>query len=132
MKLKKDEIIEANILRVIVEESPMSEEEIVIKTGYPEHVVKHFLEMINFGETLNDILRRLCIDGTAIVKCYDKYNEEYKRNLPHLRIVDPLNFIIKPHFKPPNLIILLLPISLKNKKKKKEKIFIKIQTYSFS
>jgi hypothetical protein len=59
-------------------------------------IVDNFLKKIGFGEFLNDLLRRLAIDGTAIAKCYIKYNEEYKRNLPELRIVDPLNFIGDP------------------------------------
>jgi len=59
-------------------------------------IVVNFLKKIGFGEFLNDFLRRLCIDGIGIVKCFNKYSEEYKRNLPTLRIVDPLNFIIDP------------------------------------
>jgi len=59
-------------------------------------IVLNFLRKINFGEFLNDFIRRLVIDGTAITKCFKFWNPEYKRNLPTLRIVDPLNFIIDP------------------------------------
>lgn len=59
-------------------------------------VLANFLKKMNFGETLNDLLRRLAIDGTGIIKYYNQYSLEYKRNLPTLRIVDPLNFIIDP------------------------------------
>lgn len=59
-------------------------------------ILLNFLKKIYFGETLNDVLRRLNIDGTSIVKCFKQYSEEYKRNLPVIKIVDPLNFIIDP------------------------------------
>ena len=59
-------------------------------------ILANFLKKMSFGETLNDFLRRLTIDGTGIIKCFNKWSEEYKRNLPTLRIVDPLNFIIDP------------------------------------
>ena len=60
-------------------------------------ILANFMKKMNFGETLNDFLRRLAIDGTAIFKYYNQYSLEYKRNLPTLRIVDPLNFIIDPN-----------------------------------
>lgn len=59
-------------------------------------VLANFLKKMNFGETLNDFLRRLAIDGTAVFKYFNQYSKEYKRNLPTLRIVDPLNLLIDP------------------------------------
>lgn len=59
-------------------------------------VTLHFLKRINFSETLNDLIRRLTIDGTAIVKIFPQFNKEFGRNMPQLRIVDPLNIVIDP------------------------------------
>jgi len=59
-------------------------------------ILANFLKKINFGEFLNDFLRRLAIDGTAIAKCYLAYNEEFKRNLPVVKVVDTLNVIVDP------------------------------------
>lgn len=59
-------------------------------------IIFNFLKKMGFGEILNDIVRRLNIDGTIIVKCFKQYSEEFKRNLPTLRIVDTLNGIIDP------------------------------------
>lgn len=59
-------------------------------------IVLHFLKLMNFGEFLNDLIRRVAIDGTVPVKTYLKYSNEHKRNLPHLRLKDVLNIVIDP------------------------------------
>jgi len=59
-------------------------------------VLMNFLKKIGFGETLNDALRRLTIDGTVVVKVFKSWNPEYKRNMPTLRIVDTLNIVTDP------------------------------------
>ena len=59
-------------------------------------ILANFLKRMFFGDTLNDFIRKLSIDGTGIVKYFNKYNPEYKRNMPTLRIVDPLNIIMDP------------------------------------
>ena len=70
------------------------------KDSKPAQLVRlitlHFMRLVGFGEFLNDLIRRLTIDGTAIAKCVKKWSPEHKRNLPYLSIVDPLNFILDP------------------------------------
>jgi len=52
------------------------------------------LKRINFSETINDMIRRVTIDGTVVVKITEEYNKEFKRILPKVRIVDTLNLIL--------------------------------------
>lgn len=59
-------------------------------------VTLHFLKIIGFGEFLNEFTRSLTIDGTGIAKAVRVWSKEYKRNLPRLSIVDPLNLVIDP------------------------------------
>ena len=61
-------------------------------------ILFNFLGKIHFGERLNDTIRRTCIDGTGIVKVYEKYSDEFKRKMIDLRVVDPLNIIVDPTF----------------------------------
>ena len=92
-------------VETIVKNIDLDTKDIVIKSpqakdSKPAQLVRlltlHFMRMVGFGEFLNDIIRRLTIDGTAIAKCVKRWSPEHKRNLPHLSIVDPLNFIIDP------------------------------------
>ncbi|HEB13445.1 MAG TPA: hypothetical protein ENI13_00520 [candidate division CPR3 bacterium] len=59
-------------------------------------IVANYLKRMQFGEFLNDFIRKLCIDGTATVKVFNMYSEEFKRNMPTLRVIDSLNAIIDP------------------------------------
>lgn len=54
------------------------------------YVLQWFFRKINFGQTLNDLIRSMCVDGTAIVKVWKD-----KKNVC-LRQVDLLNFYIDP------------------------------------
>jgi hypothetical protein len=54
------------------------------------YVLKHFLDKIQFGKLLNNIIRMVAIDGTCIVKSWKD-----GKNL-RSKIVDRLNFIADP------------------------------------
>lgn len=54
------------------------------------YVLKKKLEDINFGATINDLLRRVCIDGTGILKA-----EEIDGKLS-VKVVDRLNMYFDP------------------------------------
>jgi len=61
-------------------------------------ILFNYLGKIHFGEKLNDTIRRTCIDGTGILKVYEKYSDEFKKKMIHLTVVDPLNIIVDPTF----------------------------------
>lgn len=61
-------------------------------------ILFNILGKIHFGETLNNLIRRTCIDGTGIVKVYEKYSDEFKKKMIQVKVIDPLNIIIDPTF----------------------------------
>lgn len=64
-----------------------------LTTLYRE-ITKENLEKIGFGETLNQMERDLCIDGTAVWKIMETKKDG--KVIPDIRKVDLLNFYIDP------------------------------------
>ena len=65
-------------------------------TGLVRAIVKNFLDKIYFGETLDEMERQLAIDGTAVWKTLEVYDEETKKKTLKIVPVDLLNVYIDP------------------------------------
>jgi hypothetical protein len=65
-------------------------------TGLVRNVVKNELDYIHFGETLDELERTLAIDGTAVWKTVEYYDEVHKKKCIKILPVDLLNFYIDP------------------------------------
>ena len=65
-------------------------------TGLVRNVVKNELDYIHFGETLDELERTLAIDGTAVWKTIEYYDEVRKKKCIKILPVDLLNFYIDP------------------------------------
>ena len=58
--------------------------------------IRNFLDTINFGELLNNLIRALTIDGTAIIKTLETKDANGKI-VPDISVVNLLNFYISPN-----------------------------------
>lgn len=65
-------------------------------TSLIRSVVKNELDIIHFGESLDELERILAIDGTAVWKTIEYYDEERERKCLQIVPVDLLNFYIDP------------------------------------
>ena len=68
---------------------PMGSDDIG-KARFARYVLRWFFKLIDFGQKLNDMIRSMSIDGTAIVKVWKSGKDVL------VRLVDPLNFYIDP------------------------------------
>lgn len=65
-------------------------------TSLVRSVVKNELDIIGFGESLDELERILAIDGTAVWKTIEYYDEQRERRCLKIVPVDLLNFYIDP------------------------------------
>lgn len=63
-------------------------------TALIRHIFKNKLDEIFFGEKLDELIRDLVINGTAIWKTYEVYNEKTKKKEIVIESIDLLNFYI--------------------------------------
>ena len=59
-------------------------------------VLREYLRKLRFGETLNNLLRFLAIDGLQTIKSYEGFNEDIDKITLKTDLVDTLNIIIDP------------------------------------
>lgn len=65
-------------------------------TSLVRSLVKNELDYIGFGESLDELIRGLAMDGTAVWKTIEYYDKERKRKCLKIVPVDLLNFYIDP------------------------------------
>ena len=65
-------------------------------TALVRSAVKNELDYIGFGESLDELERMLAIDGTAVWKTLEYYDEDRKKKCVKIVPVDLLNFYIDP------------------------------------
>jgi hypothetical protein len=65
-------------------------------TSLVRSIMKNELDYINFGEALDELIRTIAIDGTAIWKTIEFFDEDRKKKCFKIVPVDLLNFYIDP------------------------------------
>ena len=60
------------------------------------YLVSHFMRKGYFGETINEMIRQFCIDGTVVSKMMKNYDKRIKRQAVKTNIVDLTNIFIDP------------------------------------
>lgn len=92
-------------VEAVVKSIDLDTKDILIRPGTPQAVtltpiiralVMQTLKDIEFGQLLNDTLRVMARDGTAIVKVWHDWDDKLGKRVIRRRIVDLLNFWIDP------------------------------------
>ena len=68
----------------------------IVPVRFLRHIIRHYLDKMGFGQTLNDLLRAMVIDGTGIVKIGKVRERGLKEPRLTVKPVDRLNFFIDP------------------------------------
>ncbi len=68
----------------------------IVSVKFLRFIIKRYMSNMDFGQVLNDMLRTMVVDGTAIVKVCKEYDRNQKKKVLTVKIVDRLNFFIDP------------------------------------